>query len=53
LQGKLAEFFQASVKHNSHHSSAKWFTYGDPYSKTFFDFHRIKKKDTLEGAGGK
>jgi hypothetical protein len=38
-QGKLAEFFQASVKRNSHHSSAKWFRYGVTCSKIIFDFH--------------
>jgi hypothetical protein len=46
-QGKLAEVFQASVERNSHLSAAKWFGYGDTYSKTFFDFHRIGKKKAL------
>jgi hypothetical protein len=46
-QGKLAEVFQASVERNNHLSAAKWFKYGDTYSKTFFDFHRIGKKKTL------
>ncbi len=41
------EFFQALIKHNSHHLAAKWFRYEDTCSKTFFDFHRIKKKKTL------
>jgi hypothetical protein len=43
-QGKLAEVFQASIERNNHLSVAKWFQYGDTYSKTFFDFHRIGKK---------
>jgi hypothetical protein len=46
-QGKLAEVFQASIERNSHLSAAKWFRYGDTYSKTFFDFHRIGKKKAL------
>jgi hypothetical protein len=46
-QGKPAEFFQASIVRNSHHSSAKWFKYGDTCSKTFFDFHGIGKRKTL------
>ncbi len=46
-QGKLVEVFQASVERNNHLSVAKWFRYGDICSKTFFDFHRIKKKKTL------
>jgi hypothetical protein len=46
-QGKLAEVFQALVERNNHLSVAKWFKYGDNYSKTFFDFHRIGKKKTL------
>jgi hypothetical protein len=43
----MAEVFQALVEHNNHLSTAKWFRYGDTYSKTFFDFHRIRKKKTL------
>jgi hypothetical protein len=43
----LVEVFQASVKCDSHLSVAKWFRYGDTYSKTFFDFQRIGKKKTL------
>jgi hypothetical protein len=46
-QGKLAEVFQASVERNSHFLAAKWFRYGDTYSKTFFNFHRIGKKKTV------
>ncbi len=46
-QGKLEEVFQASVEHNSHLLADKWFKYGETCSKTFFDFHRIKKKKTL------
>jgi hypothetical protein len=46
-QGKLAEVFQASVECNNHLSAAKWFRYGDTFSKNFFDFHRIGKKKTL------
>ncbi len=46
-QGKLAEVFQALVERNNHLSIAKWFKYGDTYSKTFFDFHQIGKKKTL------
>ncbi len=46
-QGQLAEEFQASVVQNRHLSSANWLRYGDTYSKTFFDFHRIKKKKAL------
>jgi hypothetical protein len=55
-QIKLAEVFQALVECNSHLSAAKWFMYGDTCSKTFFDFHRIRKKKTflkeLEVDGG-
>jgi hypothetical protein len=43
----MVEVFQASIERNSHLSTAKWFKYGDTYSKTFFDFHRIGKKKTL------
>jgi hypothetical protein len=43
----LAEVFQASVECNNHLSTAKWFRYGNTYSKTFFDLHRIRKKKTL------
>jgi hypothetical protein len=46
-QGKLVEVFQASIERNNHLSIAKWFKYGDTSSKTFFDFHQIKKKKTL------
>jgi hypothetical protein len=47
LQGKLVEVFQASVECNSHLSTAKWFKYGDTYSKIFFAFHQIEKKKTF------
>ncbi len=43
----MVEVFQASIERNSHLSTAKWFRYGDTYSKTFFDFHQIGKKKTL------
>ncbi len=46
-QGKLVEVFQVSVQRNSNLSTAKWFRYGDTYSKNFFDFHGIGKKKTL------
>ncbi len=46
-QGELAEIFQANVARNRHLTSANWLRYGDTYSKTFFNFHRIGKKKTL------
>ncbi len=46
-QGKMTKVFQASIEHNSHISMAKWFKYGDTYSKTIFHFHQIGKKKTL------
>ncbi len=43
----MTEVFQASVERNSHLLAAKWFRYGDTNSKTFFDFHQIRKKKTF------
>ncbi len=41
------EVFKTSFERNNHLSTAKWFRYGDICFKTFFDFHRIRKKKTL------
>jgi hypothetical protein len=46
-QAQLAKEFQDSVARNCHLSSASWLRYGDTCSKTFFDFHRIRKKKAL------
>jgi len=46
-QGRLANIFQEQVAHNCHLSLAKWFRYGDTCSKTFFDFHLIRKKKMM------
>ncbi len=46
-QSKLVEVFQDSVEHNRHLSTSNWLRYGDTFSKTFFDFHRVGKKRTL------
>jgi hypothetical protein len=47
VQGKLAEIFQDSVVRNRHLSASTWLRYGDTYSRTFFDFHRVGKKKAL------
>jgi len=46
-QCKLAEVFQELVKCNRHLSSSNWLRYGDTCSKSFFDFHRVRKKKTM------